>query len=110
MDVSKSGSIFLVDFENMFAKVFKQESLATVGGIKRAKSALQKFSKSSAGFVINWQENCIDQISRYLHDNYPSIQDSFDGKSYFYNNIMLLALTKTPPENQQRIMKAKEFI
>jgi hypothetical protein len=76
MDPSKAGSIFMVDFENLFAKVFKKEASATLGGIKRAKSAMQKLPRNSAataGFLINWQESCIDQITRYLLDNYVSI-------------------------------------
>ena len=46
MDPSKAGSIFMVDFENLFAKVFKKEASATLGGIKRAKSAMQKLPRN----------------------------------------------------------------
>jgi hypothetical protein len=58
LDLSKSGSLYHVDFEKLFTTVFHSESSSTLGGgIKRAQSALQKrkIVSKDAGFVINWK-------------------------------------------------------
>ena len=66
LDLGKTWKVYMVDFENMFSRVYKQRGAAKMA---RTKSAIGT-RKSTTGFVVDWKQSCLDQIMRYIKDNY----------------------------------------
>ena len=66
LDLGKTGKVYMVDFENMFSRVYKQRGAAKM---VRTKSAIGT-RKSTTGFVVDWKQSCLEQIVRYIKDNY----------------------------------------
>jgi hypothetical protein len=62
LDIGKTGKVYLVDFENLFSRVYRQRGAK----LARTKSAAGR----SSGFVVEWRQSCLDQIVRYIKDNY----------------------------------------
>jgi len=65
LDLGKTGKVYLVDFENMFSRVYKQRGAKQA----RTKSAVGG-TRGSTGFVVDWKQSCLEQIVRYIKDNY----------------------------------------
>ena len=54
LDLGKTGKVYMVDFENMFSRVYKQRGAKMM----RTKSAVG--NRKSAGFIVDWKQSCLE--------------------------------------------------
>lgn len=66
LDLAKSGSIHLVDFERLFSDVHRQQ--------KRGRA------KSATGYSLAWEKNCLAQLAKHLQQHFADSETAFNSK------------------------------